>query len=147
MRFYSIVNDGKIATNIAQGIRNRLIEMEGQKVVIEIKKGGRRSTNQNAFYWGVVIPCVQDLFLSGGATVTPEEVHCYLKEHVLGMVKMMVLPDGTRHSIVETSINLTTVKWEENIEKVRAWAAQWNMQIPFPNEHEFNQIYLGEYNG
>ena len=144
MKFYSTVKDGKIATNIAHGIRNRLSEMEGQKVVIEIKKGGRRSTNQNAFYWGVVIPCVRDLFAMGGSTVTPEEAHCYLKEHVLGMVKVLILPDGKRQSIVETSTTLSTSDWEDNIEKIRAWAAQWDCFIPYPNEEQFNQIYIGE---
>lgn len=105
---------------------------------IEIKAGNRRSTKQNAFYWGVVIEAVKRMFEDAGQPVTPEEVHAYLKEHVAGMVKVITV-GGQRKSIVESSTKLTKGEWEEYIEKIRAWGAPYGLDIPEPTPNGIDE--------
>lgn len=132
-RFFDTLDpQGRLSPHRSEAIRNHLQSMAGKKVVIEIKEGNRRSTKQNAFYWGFVIEAIRQFFNEQGYSVTPEDVHCFLKEHVGGMVKVITLPDGTRKSFVETSTKLTTAEWEEYILKIHAWATQWNIDIPEP---------------
>jgi hypothetical protein len=134
-RFFSKVTNGKIAEGVSITIRDLIAKMEGKNLVITIKEQGkRRSDKQNAYYWGVVIPAIKDLFEAVGTSLTPEDVHCFLKEHVAGMMKVILLPDGGRRAIVESSTKLTTVEWESYMDKVRAWAAQWGVVIPLPME-------------
>jgi hypothetical protein len=136
LKYYSRVVNGKIAEGVALSIRDTIVKAEGKNLVITIKEQGKwRSDKQNAYYWGVVIPAIKDLFEVVGTSLTPEDVHCFLKEHVAGMMKVILLPDGGRRVIVESSAKLTTVEWENYMEKVRAWAAQWDLVIPEPNEH------------
>lgn len=134
-RFFSKVTNGKLAEGVSITIRQLIAGMEGKNLVITIKEQGkRRSERQNAYYFGVVIPAIKELFEAAGTSLTPEDVHCFLKEHVAGMMKVILLPDGGRRAIVESSTKLTTVQWEEYMDKIRAWAAQWGVVIPLPSE-------------
>ena len=135
IKYYSKVINGRISEGVSLSIRDVIQKSEGKNLIITIKEQGKqRSSQQNAFYWGVVIPAVKELFEAAGTTCTPEDVHCYLKEHVGGMMKIIFLPDGSRRAIVESSIKLSTKEFEDYMEKVRAWAAGWGVQIPLPHE-------------
>ncbi len=136
IKYYSKVINGRISEGVSLSIRDVIQQSEGKNLVITIKEQGkRRSDRQNAFYWGVVIPAVKGLFEAAGTTCTPEDVHCYLKEHVGGMMKIIFLPDGSRRAIVESSTKLTTAEWESYITKIRAWGAQGGLVIPEPHEN------------
>ena len=134
MNFYDTVVNGQLSPARIEAIMNCLAEHEGKPVVISIKRGKKRSHNQNAFYWGIVIPAIKRLFEQNGDAVSPEKVHQFLKEHVAGMVDIIVLPDGRKKAIVSTSTDLSTAEWEEYILKIRAWAGQWGVDFPEPNE-------------
>jgi hypothetical protein len=51
------------------------------------------------------------------------------------MMKVMLLPDGSRRAVVESSTKLTTAEWGAYITKIRAWGAGWGLDIPEPNEY------------
>jgi hypothetical protein len=135
LKLYSRVTNGKLSDGVALTLCNAIEDMEGKNLIITVKEQSkRRSERQNAFYWGVVIPAVKGLFEAAGTTCTPEDVHCYLKEHVGGMMKIIFLPDGSRRAIVESSTKLSTAEWELFMTKIRAWGAGWGIVIPEPNE-------------
>lgn len=48
-------------------------------VTIILKKKGKRSTQSNRYYWGVVISEIRHEFLRRGMRHTPEEIHEALK--------------------------------------------------------------------
>lgn len=135
MNFFDRVVDGVISIQRRAAIANAIKTLDGENIQIIIKKvGKRRSDNQNKYYWGVVIPAVKAMFEDSGTTLSPEDVHCFLKEHVGGMVKIILTPDNKRISIVETSTKLTTAEWENFMTKIRAWAAAFGCDIPEPNQ-------------
>lgn len=61
------------------------IEQNGGFVEGELTKPKTKRTNQqNKFYWGVVIPLVNNIFFDyWGERLTPEETHEYLKSSCL----------------------------------------------------------------
>lgn len=136
LKFFSRVTNGKLAEGVSLTLRELIKKMEGINLVITVKEQGKkRSDAQNAFFWGYVVPPIKQMFEDAGTPCTPEDVHCYLKEHVLGMMKVMVLPDGSRRAVVESSTKKDTKEWEDNMEKIRAWAAQWGVVVPYPHEN------------
>lgn len=134
--YQSIIQNGKMTREAAQQIAVKLAGCEGKMVRVlieEVKK--TRSLNQNAFYWGVVIPMVRGLFAEHGSEIDDEQAHIYLKEHVMGWKKSIHDPHGHLLTFVDTSTDKTTEEWEDAMTKVRAWAASFDMIIPLPNEH------------
>ncbi len=131
----SSVHNGKLEPEARKSIVDALQRVEGKKVritIVEVKK--RRSLSQNAFYWGVVIPQVMTLLESFGNKVNSQEVHDFLKREVAKMEVMIEFPNGLQKIATASSSDLTTGEWEEYLDVIRAWAAQFDCIIPFPNE-------------
>lgn len=103
------------------------------KVTLEEAKK-RRSTSQNSYYFGVVIPMCKTLWHNNGELVSDKYVHKYLKGQVGGMMKRIDNPDNSVGWDVDTSTKLTTKEWEDWMMAIRAWAAQFGLIIPMPNE-------------
>ncbi len=109
--------------------------MEGKRIALTLREQKvRRSGNQNRYYWGIVIPKVLEMFTEAGNNLDPETVHGFLKEHIGGLVTVILDPAGKRKSVVGSTTALSTAEFELYLEKVRAWAAEFGTQIPLPNE-------------
>ena len=135
VEYAGVVENGKLPLAVGQLIAKAIRGMEGKRLVISIREQKRRrSNNQNRYYWGVVIPAVAEMFREHGNATDEEEVHSYLKEHVGGLNRLLIDPDGKRRPVVRSSASLNTAEFEEFMEKVRAWAAGFGYQIPLPNE-------------
>lgn len=135
IEFSGIVQNGHLPAPVRTQIANTMQRMEGKRLAIKISEAKRRRSNsQNAYYWGVVIEQVRQLFADSGTDIDKEECHDFLKQHVGGLKDVVCDPSGARHSILKSSTKLTTRDWEDYMEKIRAWAAQFGCQIPFPNE-------------
>jgi Arc/MetJ-type ribon-helix-helix transcriptional regulator len=138
------VCDGRIPKEISDAVRDALRRLNGQRVIISVRKHvKRRSDRQNAYMWGVVIPYIHRMFVEAGNDATPEDVHDFLKQYVGGniFVRILIEPGGGRRAVVRSSTTLTTEEWESYMEAIRAWAAERGCQIPLPNE---NLIHQGE---
>lgn len=79
----------------------------------------QRSTQQNRYYHGVIVPVYRKVFIGLGHTVSNKEVHSWIKQRFQ----------------VESTTKLTTIEWEEFIIKLQAYASNiLGVQIPDPNE-------------
>lgn len=135
IEFTGIVENGHLPDATRQQIASTLKKVEGKRITIAISEMKRaRSLSQNAFYWSVVVPQVQDMFTDNGMDADSEEVHSYLKEHVGGLKVILTEPSGGKKTVPGSSRKLTTGQWEDYMTKIRAWAAQFNVHIPLPNE-------------
>lgn len=135
MQFFSKVEQGHISEGCRKSIAAALKSLEGKftKITIEEKKKNR-SLSQNAFYWGVVIPAIVNMFNEYGNNVDAEQVHEFLKAEVGKLNQKVILPDGEIKTISGSSAILQTLEFEEYLTKIRAWAAEWGVLLPFPNE-------------
>ncbi len=102
--------------------------MEGKKITMVVERESKkRSLNQNAYYWGIVIKMIAD---RGGYRGRKElfGIHEQMREYFLKIVLF-----GDAYVLSTTALN--TVKFEEYCAKIRQWAAiAIDVQIPLPNE-------------
>lgn len=99
---------------------------EGEDVYLSVSKRFKeRSLDQNAYYWGVVIP-----LLSGHIGYFEDEMHEAMKLKFLYREVPGKIP-----TIVSTA-RLSTKEFSEYIDRIIAWAAQMDppLVIPLPNE-------------
>lgn len=137
-QFDFVAAGGAIPFLITQQMQRILRTMQGKNVrlsVQEIKR--RRSDKQNRYYWGCVLPIVHEMFLDAGNVMDADEVHVFLKQHIGKLTKTVSDPKGRMGKVVRSSTELTTEEWERFMEAVRAWAAEFSVSIPLPNEAEF----------
>jgi hypothetical protein len=134
--FSGVISYGYLPFAAWNSFLKMLRTLEGKHALITVRElARRRSLKQNRFYWGVVIPAVAEMFNDAGTAVDSEEVHEFLKTHVGKLSAEIVTPDGEVCPITGSTAKLGTREFEEYMEKIRAWAAQFHVSIPLPNEH------------
>ena len=133
------VTNGHLPPDIVSSIRNALHNLEGKiaRITIERQKK-RRSLNQNAFYWGVVIPCVVEVLEDYGNEADADMAHevakhCFLPDSGKRRVSM----NGAPLCETLTSATLSTIEWEDYMTKIRAFCAENGVQVPLPNEVDY----------
>lgn len=120
-------------------VAKALQRWEGKRVSLKLSEAKkRRSISQNAYYWGVVVPAVQGLLEQHGNTYEPEEIHEFLKARVGGLRKVVIAPGGPE-IVTQSTARLSTTEFQEYLAKVVAWAAEFDLQIPEPNENPITQ--------
>ena len=124
-----ILTDGQLTileqekyTNYIKGLRPGELEM----IVRRAKRS--RSNPQNRYYWGCVLPLISEEI----GILIYEEVHEMLKGIFL---KRGVDYKGKRFEVIRSTADLSTMEFEEYLEKIRKWALiELNLLIPLPNE-------------
>ncbi len=135
IEFDGLVTDGKIPIEMSLAIRDVIRRFEGKRIKVTLAKYKRqRSRRQNAYYWGVIIVHIFDMFVEYGNDVSKDDVHQFLKSEVGKLYKEIEGPGGEVHTIIRSSTELSTSEWEDFTEKCRAWAASMGRIIPMPNE-------------
>lgn len=126
---------GKIPASVLQRLAEAVAALEGKRLILALKEQKRkRSLNQNAYYWSVVVPAVTQMFREHGNYVDDEEVHEFLKMRVGKLAQVYVTPDGEVLKGPGSTAKLSTMEFEVYLEQVRAWAAGLGVAIPLPNE-------------
>lgn len=110
-------------------IRNRNVRV---RVIVE---GKRRSQWQNNYYYGVVVELIRSAMSEEwGELVSKGEVHELLKQQCNWREKVNEAT-GETIKIPHTTTDMTTVEFEEYLERCRRFALEWfNLEIPLPNE-------------
>lgn len=111
-------------TNVVQ-LNSFLEKAEPGMYSLEINKSDRRSTRQNRYYWGVVIPLVMsgiaDCF---GEEITDEEAHDYLK-----------MKFNSVNDIPRSTTGLNKDQFKTYIEKIQRFGSEFlNVSIPDPGQ-------------
>lgn len=104
------------------------------QVVLSIStKVKRRSNPQNAYYWGVIIPMVQEAMNSFGNDFDAEEVHEFLKKEFNWEEKNV--GEGYFIKVPRSTTRLTTVEFSIYKERIQEFASSvLGIYIPDPNE-------------
>lgn len=143
----SEVKNGTLAVNrtlIAKTIKL----FEGEEVYLTIeKKFRKRSNNQNAFYWGVLLPIISELLQDAtGNFFSSDETHEVLKANC-NYKELISETTGEFTKIPISTTELNTLEWLEFIEKVEQFIFNYfSVTLPRPNEqinldYENNGLY------
>lgn len=102
-------------------------------LTIEVKKK-KRSTEQNAYYWGVVVPLVRDGLNDLGNEFSLEQTHEFLKKE-FNYKEIVNHNTGEIKTIPESTTDLSTFEFNEYKEKIQRFAVEFlGIQVPDPNE-------------
>ena len=131
----SSVENGKLVRN-----RNRLLQafksFEGKVIVITVKRrSNARSSNQNRYYWGVIVPIWQEIILTEwGEIWSKEETHEFLKYNC-NYIEKVNESTGEIIRVSKSTTENSTTDSEMMHKQARDLAYEmFNVTIPLPNE-------------
>lgn len=126
------IKDGKLHIINERRFKEDLRQFKDCQVEIIIKKRGRRSSQQNRYYWGIVVKEIQLRLEELGTEVEMEDVHSYLKQKF--NAERIVTPEAELIEIGKTTTELNKEEFGIYIDKVVEWASSvLEIYIPPPN--------------
>lgn len=115
---------------------SQISKERNKSVVIRVKVSGKqRSCWQNNYYYGVVVNLIREAISEEwGEPMTKDDVHTLLKQQC-NWVEKFSQQTGESIRVAATTTNLSTVEFEEYLERCRRFALEFfNLEIPLPNE-------------
>ena len=137
--FSAKVNKGKL-TILNQEKFDIYLMTLGEDVEIIIRKPkidrSSRSTQQNRYYHGVIIP-----ILSEELGYSKEEIHEVLKSKFLSKNLYIETKHGSTHiRVVKSTASLDTLEMEKYLSDIRQWSSiDLGIFIPLPNEVNYEE--------
>jgi hypothetical protein len=132
---FAVTPAGHMPGNEHRQFDDCIRSMAGKRVVVTVKEYKKKRSNpQNRYYFGCVIPLVTKFFRDAGNMVDGDDVHNYLKLRVGKLAQIFVTPDGEVIKSLGSTAKLSTIEFEVYMTNIRAWAAEYGLQIPEPNE-------------
>lgn len=127
------IEAGKITANRTALAKMLQCSKDGRHEVI-IKRIGKRSNNQNRYYWGVVVAMIKDRLIELGNDVNSMNVHDFLKDRFNS--KEIFTSNGTVIGTVgDTTASISTTDFMNYLDKCKEFAATvLEIYIPDPNE-------------
>lgn len=130
---HGYVEDGKLHILNRRRLDQDLKDFKPCDVLIVIKKRGKRSLPQNAYYWGVIIKEIQIRLKELGSEFDADDIHEYLK--VKFNPAQIITPQGELLEIGKTTTELNKDEFSEYVERIREWASvTLDINIPDPGE-------------
>ena len=130
----SIVN-GKFKRNL-NTILDIVQQFNGMDVLLTFEKPKKkRSNNQNAYYWGLLIPLTQNAIKTEwGEIWSKEKTHDFYKLH-FNYVEKVNETTSEVIKIPKSTTDNTTTQQEEYHAQIREFLKDWfNVTAPLPNE-------------
>lgn len=130
---YGWIKDGILQIANRKRMEADLKGFKDCDVVIIIKKRGKRSSQANRYYWGIVIDELRREFARRGERFKPETIHEALK----AKFNPARLADDQGEPLLEIGTSTTEMngaEFGEYIERICEWAAlKLQLTIPPPN--------------
>ena len=136
MKHFATVIDGKLTLLAPELFKEAVRELNGKDVTLTIERSTKRTSQQNRYYWGGVIPIIQYGMQEVGVKMSHEQVHELLKFKFL--IQDVVTEDGEiLMQTIGSTTKLNTIKFNEYIESIREWAWEYlSIEVPEPNTQQ-----------
>ena len=133
LKYFGKVDDGKLTIFQRNDMVSGLQNLGSGFVEIIIRLAGKRSTHQNRYYWGAMLPIVKEGLKGVGIEMSKEQTHEMLKYKFIK--REFITSDGDILQIIGSTTELSTKEFNEYIESIQIWSAEYlNVNIPDPNE-------------
>ena len=131
----SEVKNGSLTRN-RNLIKDAIETFEGKQIVIKIEKfKKKRSTQQNRFYYGIVIPIVQNCLKESGHIMTNESTHDLIK---LKFLKETLFVNETTGEVIErikSTTELSTSQFMDLLAEINNFTFEYfGVNLPSPND-------------
>lgn len=130
-----VSQEGKLSLTAEKKFKNDLKAFAGKPVVLTLeKKSRKRSTRQNAYYWGVIIDISVQAFRNTGHAITPEQVHEIFKYKFLKTV-IPNLETGEPLEYIKSTSELSTSDFMDYVAEIQQYMAEtFDCYLPDPLE-------------
>ena len=133
LKYFGKVDDGKLTIFQRNDMVSGLQNLGSGFVEIIIRLAGKRSSPQNRYYWGAMLPIVKEGLKGVGIEMSKEQTHEMLKYRFLK--REFITTDGDILQSIGSTTELSTKEFNEYIESILIWSAEYlNVNIPYPNE-------------
>ena len=131
----SVDSDSKLHINNRKAFIADLKRFAGKNVEIVVKlKRSTRSTQQNRYYWGIVVPLVMQGLIELGHDVNKQETHEFIKAN-FNYEEIVNKDTGELFRMTKSTARLNKNDFGVMIEKLKVFASEYlNVYIPEPNE-------------
>lgn len=130
----TLVKDGKVTRNKSL-IQRAFASFEGKEINLTIEKRSKKRSNaQNAFYWSVWIPLLQNaIYNEWGEFYPPNETHNLLKT-ICNYEEKVNPQTGEILHVPKSSTSLSTTEWEQEFkQKIKQLAMDFfSLDLPEP---------------
>ena len=131
----SEVKNGTLTRNVNL-IKDAIQTFEGKQIVIKIEKfKNKRSTQQNRFYYGIVVPIVQNCLKEAGHIMTNESTHDLIK---LKFLKETLFVNETTGEVIErikSTTELSTSQFMDLLAEINNFTFEYfGVTLPSPND-------------
>jgi hypothetical protein len=128
---YGFIKDGELKILNRKRFDSEIKAFPDCDVQITIKKKGKRSTQQNRYYWGVIVDEIRHELLRRGNRFDAETIHEFLKQK-FNSVKVVVETTGELIEMGKSTTEMNKDEFTEYIERIREWAAQ-SLELNIPD--------------
>lgn len=131
----SEVKNGSLTRN-RNLIKDAIETFEGKQIVIKIEKfKKKRSTQQNRFYYGVIIPIVQNCLKEAGHIMTSESTHDLIKLKFLKETLFVNENTGEVIERIKSTTELSTSQFMDLLAEINNFTFEYfGVSLPSPND-------------
>jgi hypothetical protein len=131
----SEVKNGTLTRN-TNLIKDAIQTFEGKQIVIKIEKAKKkRSTQQNRFYYGVIIPIVQNCLKEAGHIMTNESTHDLIKLKFLKETLFVNEETGEVIERIKSTTELSTSQFMDLLAEINNFTFEYfGVSLPSPND-------------
>jgi len=131
----SEVKNGTLTRN-TNLIKDAIETFEGKQIVIKIEKAKKkRSTQQNRFYYGVIIPIVQNCLKEAGHIMTNESTHDLIKLKFLKEALFVNEETGEVIERIKSTTELSTSQFMDLLAEINNFTFEYfGVTLPSPND-------------
>jgi hypothetical protein len=131
----SEVKNGTLTRN-TNLIKDAIKTFEGKQIVIKIEKAKKkRSTQQNRFYYGVIIPIVQNCLKEAGHIMTNESTHDLIKLKFLKETLFVNEDTGEVIERIKSTTELSTSQFMDLLAEINNFTFEYfGVTLPSPND-------------
>jgi hypothetical protein len=131
----SEVKNGTLTRN-TNLIKDAIQTFEGKQIVIKIEKAKKkRSTQQNRFYFGVIIPIVQNCLKEAGHIMTNESTHDLIKLKFLKEALFVNEETGEVIERIKSTTELSTSQFMDLLAEINNFTFEYfGVSLPSPND-------------
>jgi hypothetical protein len=131
----SEVKNGNLTRN-TNLIKDAIATFEGKQIVIKIEKAKKkRSTQQNRFYHGIIIPIVQNCLKEAGHIMTNESTHDLIKLKFLKEALFVNEETGEVIERIKSTTELSTSQFMDLLAEINNFTFEYfGVTLPSPND-------------
>lgn len=138
---FGYVKDGVLTAVNKNRLAQDLRMFPDCDVVVIIKKRGKRSILQNAYYFGCVVKEIQLRFRELGHDVSTDDVHEFLKQKF--HYEVIVTPQAEEVRVPRSTTEMNKSEFVEYVERIKDWAAD-TLEIYIPEAGQQTSFFVEE---